>query len=95
METKSENVFLVISEIIGLFDRIMTVWSHNDDNKYSLCKIEKLQQSIQIQISKEEKTTSERFTTFLKSNLNLKYFLKKDDPHSLCISEITECERRG
>ena len=35
------------------------------------------------------------FCAFSKSALNLKYFQKKDDPHSLFISEITHSGKRG
>ena len=43
-----------------------------------------------------------RCQTLLKSlgyhfyrHLNFEHFEKKDDPHSLCISKIRNCERRG
>ena len=32
--------------------------------------------------------------SFLKSRTNVENFVKKDDPQSLCISEITDSERR-
>ena len=35
-----------------------------------------------MQLSQKEKTFSEFLFAFLKSILNLEYFLKKDDPHS-------------
>ena len=35
------------------------------------------------------------FLAFSKSALNLIYFQKKDDPHSLFISEITHSGKRG
>ena len=35
------------------------------------------------------------FCKFLKYNPNFKHFEKKYDPHRLCISEITNCERGG
>ena len=35
------------------------------------------------------------FFAFLKSILNFKSFPKKEDPHSWCISEITDSEKRG
>ena len=46
---------------------------------------------IQMQLSQKH-NTSEFFTEFLKSRLNFKHFEKKDDPHSFCISEITDSE---
>ena len=46
-------------------------------------------QPIQILLSLKKKTFSELFSAYLKSTLNFSYFLKKDDPHSRCISQIT------
>ena len=45
-----------------------------------------------MQVSQKKKTFSEFFAAFLKSNLNFKYFEKKDDLHRFCISEITNSE---
>ena len=45
-------------------------------------------------LSKKQNTSSHLFADFQKSRLNLEH-LKKDDPYSLCISEITDWERRG
>ena len=40
-----------------------------------------------------------KFLNFFRHYLNLDEILnilkKKDDPYTLCISEITDCERRG
>ena len=43
-----------------------------------------------MQLSKKQKTFSELFSAFLKSRSNFHHFEKKCDPHSLCISEITD-----
>ena len=51
-------------------------------------------QTIQIHLSQKPNIFSELFCAFFESALNFKYFQKKDDPHSLCISEITDHERR-
>ena len=48
-----------------------------------------------MQLCKKEKTFSQFFIVFLKFTLSLVIFEKKDDLHSLCISEITDSERRG
>ena len=45
-----------------------------------------------MQISGKLKTFSEFFIAFLKSTLNLEYFEKKDQSHSLSINEIIHCE---
>ena len=46
-----------------------------------------------MKISKNEKNISEFFYSFLKCTSNFANFEKKDDSHSLSISEITNCER--
>ena len=69
---------LVIYEILGLLAKILTVY-----HKYSLCNTENLQESIQMQLSKEQSTLYEFFPKFLKSKSNFQHFEKKDDPHSL------------
>ena len=66
------------------------------DGKYSLLNRDNLRQRIQIQISRKQKTFSHFFSAFLKSNLNFKHIKKKkDEPHSWCISEITDPEKPG
>ena len=43
-------------------------------------------------MSRKAKTSSKFFVAFLKSTLNLEYFEKKDQSHSLSINEIINCE---
>ena len=45
-----------------------------------------------MQTSLKLKTCSRFFIAFLKSNLNSEYFQKKDQFHSLSITEIINCE---
>ena len=45
-----------------------------------------------MQTSMKLKTCSQFFVGFLKSTLNLEYFVKKDQSHSLSITEIINCE---
>ena len=45
-----------------------------------------------MQTSLKLKTCSRFFIAFLKSTLNLEYFEKKDQSHSLSINEIINCE---
>ena len=52
-------------------------------------------QKFQIHLSKKQTNFSEFFSPFFESALNFEHFQKKDDPHSLCISEITDHERRA
>ena len=48
-----------------------------------------------MQLSKKLKTFCLFFCPFFKSASNFEDFESKDDFHSLCISEITDCERHG
>ena len=45
-----------------------------------------------MQISQKPKTFSPFFISFMKSTLNIEYFDKKDQSHSLSITEIIDCE---
>ena len=54
-----------------------------------------LMESIQMKLSKKQKTFSKCFTAFLKFRLCFERFEKKDDPHRLYILEILDCKRRG
>ena len=65
------------------------------NGKYSLLARDNLMQRIQMFLSQKQKTFSEFFSSFLKSTLNLKHFQRKDDPHSRCISEITDSQKHG
>ena len=62
--------------------------------KCSLPNTDNLMQPIHIKLSQKLKTFSQLFPAFSKSRLNFEYFQKKDDAHSLFISEATACEKR-
>ena len=47
-----------------------------------------------MKLSKKQKTFSESFATFMKSSSMFEFFYTKDDPHTSCISDVTDCERR-
>ena len=64
-------------------------------DKYSLPNTDNLMQPIHMQLSQKLKTFSRFFNVFSKSRLSFEYFQKKDDAHSLFISEATACEKRG
>ena len=68
---------LVIRKILRLVLDTLTA-----DDKYALLNRDNLTQPIHMQLSQKEKTFSEFLFAFLKSILNLEYFLKKDNPHS-------------
>ena len=65
------------------------------DDKYSLFNKDILQQPIEIQLSTKQKTFCLLFSEFLKCSSNFQHFFKKDDPQSLCISDITDSKRSG
>ena len=62
------------------------------DEKYPVLNRDNLAIGIQMQLYQKQNTFSEFLATFWKSELSLEYFRKKDDPHSFCISEITDSE---
>ena len=64
------------------------------NDKYSLNSKDKWMQKFQMHLFQKENNFSEFFSQFLQSALNFEHFRKKDDPHSLCISEITDHKRR-
>ena len=64
------------------------------DDKYSLISRDNWMHTIQMHLSQKQKIFSEFFSAFFESALISNIF-KKDDPHSLCISEITDHEKRA
>ena len=64
-------------------------------DKCSLPNRDKLMQPIHMQLSVKLKTFSRIFNVFSKSRLTFEYFQKKDDAHSLFISQARACEKRG
>ena len=64
-------------------------------DKCSLPNKDNLMQPIHMQLSQKLKTVSDFFSAFSKSTLNFEHFQKKDDAHSLFISEATACKKRG
>ena len=81
---------LVICKILRLF-----VNTFSAVDKYSLPNREYLTQPIQIKLSQKQKFFPRFFSAFSKSKLNFEHFQEKDDPHSVFISEATNCEKRG
>ena len=82
---------LVISQILVLLlVNILTA----DDN-YPLCNSENLLQPIQRQSPKKENFFAQFFAAFLKFTSNCEHFERRDDTHSLSISDLTEWQRRG
>ena len=62
------------------------------DENYPVLNRENLTIPIHMQLSQKQKPFSQFFAAFLKSRLNFENFEKKYDPHSFCISEITDSQ---
>ena len=77
-------------EILRLFVNALTA-----DDKGSGSNIQNLQQQFETPLSQKQKTFSGFFIAFVKCAWNLEHFQKKDEYHSLIISEIIDAERRG
>ena len=77
---------VVRSEVLGQFVNTMTAVYN-----YFRWNLENLRQQVQTLISQKVKTFSFFFIASLKSTLNLEYFEKKDQSHSLSITEINNC----
>ena len=82
-----KRLVLVRSQVLGQFVNTMTA-----DQKYFRQNLENLPQQVQTQISLKPKTFAGFFIASLKSTLNLEYFEKKDESHSLSITEINNCK---
>ena len=52
-------------------------------------------QKFQMHLSQKQKHFSQFFSPFFECALNFEHFQEKDEPHSLCSSEITDHERRA
>ena len=75
---------------LGLFVNTMSAV-----DKCSLPNRDNLMQPVHMQLSQRLKTFSEFFSAFSKSRLNFAYFEKKDDAHSLFITDATPCQKPG
>ena len=64
-------------------------------DKCSLPNRDNLMQPIHMELSQKLKTSSIFFHAFWKSKLNSEHFQKKDDAHSLFISEARAWKKRG
>ena len=74
--------------MLGLFVNIL-----NADDNYCRYNRENFPQQIQMQLSQKPKTFSAFFIGFLKSKSNFQCFEKKDECHSVSISQIIDSER--
>ena len=80
--TSRKRLVLVRSEVLGQFvNKINAVYN-----------LENLTQQVQTQISLKLKRFSWFFIALMKFPLNLEYFEKKDQSHSLSITQINNCK---
>ena len=78
---------LVRSEVLGQFvNTITAIYNYIRQN------LESLRQRVQTPISLKPKTFSGFFIPLMNSTLNVEYFEKKDQSHSLSITEINNCK---
>ena len=77
-----ENSLLVICKMLRLVVNTLTP-----------LKRDGLTQLLHMQLSQKQRNFSGILFPFLKFILNLEHLKKKDDPHSWCISQITDFEK--
>ena len=80
-------------ERLKFFSRFLNTLTAED--KYSLISKDNWMQRIQMHLSQKQKIFSEFLSYFFRISIKFRTFSKKDDPHSLCISEITHHEGRA
>ena len=83
----SKKSLLLTCQVLGLLVNTLAT-----DEKYPVLNRDNLTIPIQMQLSQKQKTFSQIFPAFLEFRSNFEYFEKKYDPHSFCISEITDSE---
>ena len=64
-------------------------------DKCSLPNRDNLIEPIHMQLSEKLKSFSRFFNVFSKSRLSFEYLKKKNDAHTLFISDTTACEKHG
>ena len=80
----------MLSKILRLVVNTLTA-----DDKYSRSNMQKLQQQFQSTLYQKQKTFWLFFIEILEPAWNLEHFPKKDEYHSLSISQIIDSEKRG
>ena len=83
-----KKTLLVKSKILRLFITTLTA-----DEKYSLLNRDSITQPIQMQLSQKQKEFSGFSLQRLKSSLNFEHFRKQHEPHSWCISDVTDSKK--
>ena len=84
------------NSLLGIRQRLrLFVYTMAAVDKCSLPNRDNLMQPIHMQLSRKLKTFSGFFNVFWKSRLTFEHFQKKDDAHSLFISEASSCKIGG
>ena len=73
----------------------MFVSTVTEDDRHIRCNMQNFPQQLQTPISQKQKIFSGFFIAYLECASNLEHFEKKDEDHSLVISEIIYSERVG
>ena len=81
----SKKSLLLTCQILGLRANTLAT-----NEKNPVLNRENLTIPIQMQLSQKQKHFSQFSAAFLKSRLNSKHFQLKDDPHRVCIFEVTD-----
>ena len=87
MKFCSKESLLLTWQILGLLVKTLAA-----DEKYPVLDSDNLTIPIQMQLSQKQKHFSEFSPSLSKFRLNFKHFEKKDNPHSICSSEIKDSE---
>ena len=86
-KSRTEKSLLVTSEILGLCFNKFT-----DDQLYSCLNRQIFPQLVRTQLYQKQKVFCPIFISFLKSTWNLEHLEKKEELHSLNISEVIDTE---
>ena len=84
-QLRFKKPLLLTCQIFGLLVNTLAA-----DEKYPVLNRDNLTIPIQMQLSQKNKIFSQLFAAFSKSTLNFKYFERKYDPQSICVSEIKD-----
>ena len=78
---------LLTPKIFGLLINTLAA-----DEKFLVLHRDNLTIPIEMQLCQKQKGFSELFAAFWKSRLKLKHFESKDDPHRICVFQVTDSE---
>ena len=99
----SLSSWVITVKLIELQKSLLDTWkffraflhTFTANDKYSLNSKDKGMQKIQMHLSQKQNIFFLSFFCVFRICIKFRTFSKKDDPQSLCISEITDDERRA